>query len=66
VLDSWNVAYSISTCNDCADLSAINDKVWRGGSFGGDNQSVYERTANRNHGVASSRFGAVGFRCARP
>jgi formylglycine-generating enzyme len=62
VLD-WSAPYA-DPCVDCADLTAADLRIVRGGSLNDAVTSL--RTAYRlNGGPSSGRFGLVGFRCAQ-
>jgi formylglycine-generating enzyme len=50
------------SCTDCVALSGT-DRVFRGGAF--NQTEAYLAAGSREHGDPATRFGAVGFRCAR-
>ncbi len=61
-LDWYDPAYPLP-CNDCANLTASERRVDRGGSFADD--ASYQRTAYRDRGIPGSRYNSIGLRCAR-
>lgn len=68
VLDAWAEGYADAACDDCAALppstATTGERVVRGG--GANNGSGLLRSVHREHDLATKRFGARGFRCARP
>jgi formylglycine-generating enzyme required for sulfatase activity len=58
----WFSPYA-NPCTDCADLTAASYRVVRGGNF--QYQAQYLRVAARGDGGPGSRYGNIGFRCAR-
>ena len=63
VLDWYAATYQMP-CNDCANLTAANERTLRGGSFARD--AALLRAAARNFLQAVVRYGDGGVRCARP
>jgi formylglycine-generating enzyme required for sulfatase activity len=64
VLDVYANPYGISPCNDCAALGTDTaNRVMRGGSFFGNQSTLYAST--RNPGGPTQRFYTAGIRCAR-
>lgn len=61
-LDWFAPVYS-TQCDDCANLTASSERVYRGGYFLSDALSV--RGANRGHVPPSDRYVSIGLRCAR-
>jgi formylglycine-generating enzyme len=62
-LDWYASPYPMTTCNDCANLTASSYRLTRGGSFNYDASSL--RGAYRDYGSPGIRFFDVGVRCAR-
>ncbi len=61
-LDFYAPAYP-APCQDCAELSPATQRIFRGGGFDRDEQSLY--TSSRVPSDPSARYQDVGFRCAR-
>jgi sulfatase modifying factor 1 len=61
-LDSYNSSYP-ATCNDCADLTSNQSRVYNGGSL--HNFDIFQRTSRRNGNGPEARATGVGVRCAR-
>jgi formylglycine-generating enzyme required for sulfatase activity len=63
-LDVYSGAsYSISNCDNCADLSAVNARVVRGGAWNGDQSAA--RVGYRYYDPPTDRYIEMGLRCAR-
>jgi formylglycine-generating enzyme required for sulfatase activity len=63
-LDWYASPYSISPCNDCADLAAASNRELRGGSFE-DLASILRSALRDNYSLPGDHYGSVGSRCAR-
>jgi sulfatase modifying factor 1 len=59
----WYAQNYPAPCDDCANLTASSGRMIRGGAF--DSISFFVRVGHRNTNPPESRFGALGFRCAR-
>ncbi len=63
-LDWYASPYSISPCDNCADLRAASNRELRGGSF--EDLAPILRSAGRdNYSLPGDHYGAIGSRCAR-
>jgi formylglycine-generating enzyme required for sulfatase activity len=62
-LDLYADPYSISPCNDCADVTVGYARVARGGYFDGRESGL--RSANRENNDPVFRSSGIGARCAR-
>ena len=62
-LDWYASPYSISPCNNCADLTTASDRVVRGGNFDGFASGL--RSAYRGYGIPGYHYVILGARCAR-
>ncbi len=64
VLDFERYPYSITNCNDCADIQpGVPNRMFRGGAFFNDEN--YQTTSTRIGDVPTQRDHDVGIRCAR-
>jgi len=63
VLDWFASPYPTTTCDDCANLGAAMNRVYRGGGFFNDPPNI--RAAARSNARPVSRLNDVGVRCAR-
>jgi sulfatase modifying factor 1 len=59
----WYAPYSTEQCNDCANLSIKDYRIFRGGGFT-DTQSTL-LTYERHYDSPTERYDTVGARCAR-
>jgi formylglycine-generating enzyme required for sulfatase activity len=66
VLDTYQIPYAVTPCNDCADLSHPSVRVARGGGFdGGTDYARGGWSLGRTANDPTSRHNSQGFRCAR-